>query len=84
MSIEVVLSIITAAAAILYGVSLFRTVNAAATSTERANEIADAIRSGADAFLRRQYRTVAMVGLPILLLFTAPPRFGFCVHATSP
>ncbi len=49
-------------------VVLYRVVLAAPTSTDRANEIAAAIREGAEAFLARQYRTVAMVGVPILLL----------------
>ncbi len=51
---------------IAVGVFLYRRVLAAPTSTERANEIAAAIASGAQAFLSRQYRTVAMVGVPIL------------------
>jgi K(+)-stimulated pyrophosphate-energized sodium pump len=44
----------------------YRAVLAAPTSTAKANEIAAAIREGAEAFLNRQYRTVAMVGVPIL------------------
>ncbi len=46
----------------------YRAVLAAPTSTDRANEIAAAIRAGAEAFLSRQYQTVAMVGVPIFLL----------------
>ena len=47
---------------------LYRRVLSAPTSTPKANEIAAAIREGAQAFLGRQYRTVAMVGLPIFFL----------------
>jgi len=63
-SIALVASVLAIAAS---GV-LYRAVLAAPTSTERANEIAAAIRTGAEAFLRRQYRTVAIVGAPILVL----------------
>jgi K(+)-stimulated pyrophosphate-energized sodium pump len=59
---------VAAIAAIVVGVGLYRRVIAAPTSTERANEIAAAIRSGAEAFLSRQYRTVAKVGVPILFI----------------
>ncbi len=54
--------------AIVIVVVLYRRVLSAPTSTERANEIAAAIRSGAAAFLRRQYSTVAMVGVPIAVI----------------
>jgi hypothetical protein len=49
------------------GLGLYRRVLAAPATNARANEIADAIRTGANAFLRRQYRTVGMVGVPIFL-----------------
>jgi len=65
---QIVLALLASLAAIATGVALYRTVIAAPTSTDRANEIAAAIRSGAEAFLNRQYRTVAMVGLVILFL----------------
>jgi K(+)-stimulated pyrophosphate-energized sodium pump len=51
--------------ALAMGAWLYRTVISAPTSTPRANEIAAAISTGASAFLNRQYRTVAKVGLPI-------------------
>jgi K(+)-stimulated pyrophosphate-energized sodium pump len=84
---QIVLSFIAALAAIVVGVGLYRRVIAAPTSTERANDIAAAIRSGAEAFLSRQYRTVAKVGVPILvivLLFLGKwYAFGFVVGALA-
>ncbi|MCH2173643.1 sodium-translocating pyrophosphatase [Myxococcota bacterium] len=63
-----VLAFIASIVALAYGVVLYQKVLAAPKSTDRANEIASAIADGASAFLNRQYRTVAMVGGPILLL----------------
>ena len=54
--------------AIVGGVFLYRRVLAAKTENARAQEIAKAIADGAQAFLRRQYITVAYVGVPILIL----------------
>jgi K(+)-stimulated pyrophosphate-energized sodium pump len=65
---QILLALLASIAALALGVSLYRKVIAAPTSTEKANDIAAAIRAGAEAFLTRQYRTVAMVGAPILLL----------------
>jgi len=64
----VTLAYIAALAAVALGVYLYQAVLQAPKSTEKANEIAEAIASGASAFLNRQYRTVAMVGVPILVL----------------
>ncbi len=61
-------ALIAAGLALIAGFVLYRRVLSAPDSTPRANEIAAAIRSGAEAFLSRQYRTVTAVGLPILLL----------------
>src|SRR5262245_9271630 len=54
--------------AVAAGLVLNRRVLAAPARNRRANEIAEAIRTGANAFLRRQYRTVAIVGLPIFFV----------------
>jgi len=64
----ILIALVASALALVAAIVLFRAVLAAPTSTERANEIAAAIRTGAEAFLSRQYRTVAMVGLPILVV----------------
>jgi K(+)-stimulated pyrophosphate-energized sodium pump len=84
---QIVLSLIAGVAAIAVGVLLYRRVIAAPASTERANEIAAAIRSGAEAFLSRQYRTVAKVGIPILivvgLFLNWWYAFGFLVGALA-
>jgi K(+)-stimulated pyrophosphate-energized sodium pump len=61
-------SFVAAILAIVVGAALYRRVLAAPAQNERAIEIAAAIRTGAQAFLNRQYRTVAIVGLPIFVL----------------
>jgi K(+)-stimulated pyrophosphate-energized sodium pump len=60
-----VIALVASIVAIGAALALYRVVLAAATANERANEIAAAIRTGAEAFLRRQYTTVAIVGVPI-------------------
>jgi K(+)-stimulated pyrophosphate-energized sodium pump len=62
------LALLAAVIAIVFGLALYRRVLAAPAKNKRANEIADAIRTGAQAFLRRQYSTVALVGLPIFFV----------------
>jgi K(+)-stimulated pyrophosphate-energized sodium pump len=73
--------------ALLAGVVFYRRVVAAPTTNERANEIAAAIATGASAFLRRQYTTVALVGVPILALlgFALGPWYagGFILGALA-
>ncbi|MDJ0850593.1 MAG: sodium-translocating pyrophosphatase [Myxococcota bacterium] len=64
----VTLAFLASIAAIALGFYLYQAVLRAPTSTERANGIAAAISAGASAFLNRQYRTVAMVGVPIFVL----------------
>jgi K(+)-stimulated pyrophosphate-energized sodium pump len=51
--------------ALLYGVYAGRQVFAEATGTARMQEIAAAIQEGANAYLNRQYSTIAMVGVVV-------------------
>jgi len=73
--------------AVAAGVLLYWRVLAAPAENPRANEIAEAIRTGAQAFLNRQYRTVAMVGVPIFLLIGGLlnwwTAFGFALGAVA-
>jgi K(+)-stimulated pyrophosphate-energized sodium pump len=63
----------TGLVAILVAVYLLRGVLAADTGTAKMQEIAAAIQEGAEAFLRRQFRTIAIIVVPlgVLVFFTA-------------
>ncbi len=58
---------------IIVGLILARGVLAADTGTPKMREIAKAIQEGAEAFLRRQFRTIAIIVVPVavLIFFTA-------------
>ncbi len=71
--------------AIIYGVIQIRTILSADAGTERMREIASAIQEGANAYLHRQYVTIALVGVVILvvvaLLLGWKVALGFLVGA---
>ncbi|MBM4384669.1 MAG: sodium-translocating pyrophosphatase [Deltaproteobacteria bacterium] len=71
-----VLALAAGVLAVVFAGLWYRAVLASPTSTDKANEIAAAIREGAEAFLSRQYRTVAMVGVPLLILIAVVPSLG--------
>jgi K(+)-stimulated pyrophosphate-energized sodium pump len=54
--------------ALLYGIITSRVVLAADPGTARMQEIAAAVQEGARAYLNRQYRTVAVVGIVICII----------------
>ncbi len=71
--------------AVVYGIWASRSVLSAAAGNERMQEVAAAIQEGARAYLNRQYRTIAMVGVvvAIILFLTLGvlPAVGFLVGA---
>ena len=73
------------ALSIAYGVWTTRAVLAADPGTARMQEIAAAIQEGAQAYLARQYTTIAIVGVVIFAILAyllgIPQAIGFAVGA---
>src|SRR5690348_13832767 len=80
------LALACAALAIVYGIVAARWIIAQPTGNERMQQIAAAIQEGAGAYLRRQYMTIAIVGVILFLvigfvLHSWPTAIGFAIGA---
>ncbi len=71
MSMGLIFSIICAGLALAYGIYSVKWIKSLPTGNERMQEIAAAIQAGAKAYLDRQYKTIAIVGvvLTIVILY---------------
>jgi len=74
------------ALSIVYGVWAIQSVMAASPGNKRMQEIAGAIQEGAQAYLTRQYSTIAAVGAVIFVvlayLLSIPVAIGYLIGAT--
>ena len=60
--------IIVSLISIVFAISLILRIQKAPSGSEKIQEISRAIREGAIAFLKREYKTVVIVAIPIFLL----------------
>ena len=85
MSDGVIFALACSAIAILYGVISIKWILAQPEGNERMREIAGAVREGAVAYLKRQYTTIAIVGVVIFLvvawLLGIKEAIGFLIGA---
>ena len=77
-----IIAIICGLLAVVYGIVTSRQVLSASAGNEKMQEIAAAIQEGASAYLARQYRAIAVVGVVVLALVWAfLDRFGAPISA---
>jgi len=68
MSYDLLFALICSLAGLLVGAVWIRSILARPTGNERMREIAAAVQQGAVAYLTRQYKTIALVGVVLFLL----------------
>ena len=73
------LAIAAAVLAIIYGVVQTQRLMSASAGSEKMQEIASAIQEGANAYLKRQYTTIAIVGAVVFVLLAVLSQFGILV-----
>ena len=85
MSVTYLIILFSVSIAIIYGAVATRSILTAATGNEKMMHIAAAVQEGANAYLNRQYRTIALVGvllgISLALLLNIWVSLGYFIGA---
>jgi len=85
MNTTIILALAASVISIVYGIILIRNILKLSPGSERMQEIAKAIQIGARAYLNRQYKTIAIIGVIVFALLwiflDIKTAFGFLVGA---
>ena len=81
MSIVLWSAIVGGIIAVIYGVISIKWILSLPAGNARMQEIAEAIQVGAQAYLSRQYRAIALVGIVVFLILGLVPGLGWMTAA---
>ena len=85
MSVGLLFALVCAVVAILYGLISARWIIAQPSGNDRMRQISAAVQEGAQAYLKRQYTTIGMVGVVLAILIGVflglPTAIGFVIGA---
>ena len=85
MSVELIFALVAGIAAVAYGIVSIKWIMSHSPGSDTMLEIAQAIQDGAQAYLNRQYKTIAMVGavvfVAIFIFIGAQTAIGFLIGA---
>jgi len=76
MSNTILFALICGVAGVVYGIVTALWVNRQDAGNARMKEISDAVKEGAYAFLAREYKTVAMVAVVLVVVLALVPELG--------
>ncbi len=76
MTSGLIFALFCAAAAIVYGAVSVKWILGKSTGNERMQEISNAIQEGASAYLNRQYTTIGLAGVVLLVLIGTVHRLA--------
>ena len=77
MSTGIILALVCAVVALIYGWVSASWIMGKSAGNERMQQIAKAIQEGAEAYLARQYKTIAIVGAAMFLVIGFVPKLGW-------